>query len=80
MKHLKDHKLDNGQNKNMLTECRAAIERIDPYAEIILYGSRARGDAAPESDYDLLILTNEEVTLKKEDVFRRQLFSIKEVA
>jgi len=43
---------------------------------VILYGSRASGDAKPESDYDLLILTDGEATLKGEDSFRRQLYLI----
>jgi len=54
----------------------SAIKNIDPSTEIILYGSRARGDAEQESDYDLLILTNKEATLKREDISRRQLFPI----
>ena len=59
-----------------MTRCRIVIEGIDPSAKVILYGSRARGDAEPESDYDLLIITDGEVTLKREDIFRRQLFPI----
>lgn len=36
------------------------IHRIAPEAEIILYGSQARGDAGPDSDIDLLILVDKE--------------------
>jgi len=76
MKQLKDYKVINELEKAILMKCRSAIKSIDPFAEIILYGSRARGDAEPESDYDLLILADGEVTLEREDVFRRQLFPI----
>ncbi|MBI5374102.1 MAG: nucleotidyltransferase domain-containing protein [Candidatus Schekmanbacteria bacterium] len=60
----------------MLERCCEAIKAIDPSAEVILFGSRARGDAESESDYDLLILTDDEASLKKEDTFLEQLFPI----
>jgi len=76
MEQLKDHQFISELEKDVLERCRDAVKRIDADAEIILYGSRARGDAEPESDYDLLILTDEEATLEREDFFRRQLFAI----
>ena len=76
MKKLQEYKTGAEEEKILLTRCRTAIESIDPSAEVILYGSRARGDVEPDSDYDLLILADGEVTLKREDAFRRQLFPI----
>ena len=38
-----------------LTGMAAAIRRIIPGAEVRLFGSRARGEAGPDSDVDLLI-------------------------
>ena len=76
MKQLKDYKILNKSEREMLTKCREAIQKIDPSAEVILYGSRARGDAESESDYDLLILTDGEATLKREDILRRQIYPI----
>ena len=32
-----------------------------PEAQVILYGSRARGDAQPDSDWDVLIVTQDPV-------------------
>jgi predicted nucleotidyltransferase len=37
------------------TAVRRIVERFDP-DEVILFGSRARGDAREDSDYDLLII------------------------
>lgn len=36
-----------------------AILRIEPDAEVILFGSRARGDHRPDSDWDLLVVTDQ---------------------
>ena len=46
-------------------------------AKVILYGSRARGTALKESDWDILILLNKpSVTFKEEQKIRHQLFDI----
>jgi predicted nucleotidyltransferase len=42
----------------LLRRCKKAIRRVVPDADVILYGSRARGDADEYSDYDILVLTN----------------------
>lgn len=42
----------------LLKKCKEAIRQVVPDADVILYGSRARGDAGEYSDYDLLVLTN----------------------
>ena len=76
MKQLKELKTGTERERGLLARCRDSIRSLDPSVDIILYGSRARGDANPESDYDLLILTDGEATLKREDSFRRQLFPI----
>jgi predicted nucleotidyltransferase len=76
MKQLNELRAKTETERTLLARCRDSIRSLDPSVEVILYGSRARGDANPESDYDFLILTHGEVTLKREDNFRRQLFPI----
>jgi predicted nucleotidyltransferase len=76
MKQLNELTAETETERTLLARCRDSIRSLDPSVEIILYGSRARGDANPESDYDFLILTDGDVTLKREDNFRRQLFPI----
>jgi predicted nucleotidyltransferase len=76
MKQLREDKTWSKEEKTLLARCRLAIESVDPSAKVILYGSRARGEAEPDSDYDLLIITDGEVTLRREDVFRQKLYPI----
>jgi len=44
---------------DLLQRCKEAIRRVVPDADVILYGSRARGDATKDSDYDLLVLVDQ---------------------
>jgi uncharacterized protein len=60
----------------VLSLIKKTVTAIDPTAEIILYGSRARGDERPDSDWDILILVNTPVDLKKEQVFRHSIFDV----
>ncbi|MBW8332707.1 MAG: nucleotidyltransferase domain-containing protein [Prolixibacteraceae bacterium] len=61
----------------ILKKISKAIHSNDPHAEAILFGSRARGDNGENSDWDILILVdNESVTNEIEDKFRDELYSI----
>jgi len=54
-----------------------AIHIKDPKAVAYLFGSRARGDFRPDSDWDILILVDsKQVTNEIEDKFRDSLFDI----
>lgn len=44
-----------------LREVKRYVLEIDPQAEVWLFGSRARGDARPDSDWDFLVLTDKPV-------------------
>ncbi len=39
-----------------LQAVKRSVQEVDPQAEVWLFGSRARGDARPDSDWDFLIL------------------------
>ena len=53
-----------------------AIFSIDSKAQVILFGSRARGDAKKDSDWDILILIDSPVTTEKERAFRYKLYDL----
>lgn len=64
------------QKEIVLSMIKKQVKEIDPSADIILYGSRARGDERPDSDWDILILVNTEADIETEKVFRHKLFEV----
>ena len=69
-----------GDGLRKLSELRGPIRRavcgVEPAAEIILYGSRARGDARPDSDWDLLILVDGPVDGERKTAIRHRLYEV----
>jgi uncharacterized protein len=57
-------------------QIRDCIDVIDSKAQVIIFGSRARGDAKRESDWDILILTDYPVSTDIEKNFRNKLFDL----
>jgi predicted nucleotidyltransferase len=51
----------------LLKRCKQAIRQVVPDADVILYGSRARGDANEYSDYDILIIVDVSVDMALEE-------------
>lgn len=56
-------------DEQFLQEVKRYVHEIDPQAEVWLFGSRARGDAREDSDWDFLVLTD----LPVNGAFKRQL-------
>jgi predicted nucleotidyltransferase len=48
------------EEKKIVDRIKSTVKKNAPDAKVILYGSRARGDAHEESDWDLLVLLNKE--------------------
>jgi len=47
-------------NQELIQAVKAIVLRFDPNAQVILYGSRARGDAQLDSDWNFLVLLDRE--------------------
>lgn len=45
------------EQSEMLNRITSEIKKIEPNAEVYLYGSRARGDFRNDSDWDVLVIT-----------------------
>ena len=60
----------------LLDKVRAAIHEAEPGSQIVLFGSRARGDARPESDWDLVVIVDGSVDLAREEVLWDRLFEV----
>jgi predicted nucleotidyltransferase len=60
----------------LIEQIRQAIHEVELEAEIILYGSRSRGDAVSESDWDLLILVDGPISDERTDRIRHRLYEI----
>jgi len=61
---------------SVLSWIRALAKEIDPTSDVILYGSRARGEEHPDSDWDILILVDSVADLDYERIFRHKLYDI----
>jgi predicted nucleotidyltransferase len=72
--------VDSWQGKatdiELLRRCKEAIRQVVPDADVILYGSRARGDATEYSDYDILILINGDAELPLEQKIRSNVYPL----
>jgi predicted nucleotidyltransferase len=65
------------EQNSFLSSISKLIRRKDPNAEAFLFGSRARGDNRSDSDWDIVILIdNQNVTNEIEDNFRTDLYDL----
>lgn len=61
------------KSTELFNRLKQILHSYDTGAEIILFGSRARGDWDEESDWDFLILSDIVVTDRLKDIFRKRI-------
>jgi predicted nucleotidyltransferase len=60
----------------LLDRVKQTVHTIEPAADIILYGSRARGNAQAKSDWDFLILLDGVVDDARTNAIRHRLYDL----
>jgi len=76
MRSYQDWQKQHPQKADLLQRCAAAIREAAPDAEVILYGSVARGDDHAKSDVDLLVLVPQEVTYELKRTISDSIYEI----
>jgi len=61
---------------NIPQQVKEKVQAIDSQAEVILFGSRARGDAREDSDWDFLILLEKPVSFGEQKIIRDTIYEI----
>jgi predicted nucleotidyltransferase len=62
--------------EELLDQVKRTILKVEPDADVIVYGSRSRREAGPESDWDFLILLDGNVEQERVDSIRHRLYDI----
>lgn len=61
----------------LVTRAAEAIREVEPAAQIYLFGSRARGDYGPESDWDLLVILDGVVDTHREERLWLRIYDLR---
>jgi predicted nucleotidyltransferase len=64
------------ENTEILKEIKKTVHLHLPDAEVILFGSRAKGNIHEESDWDILILSNRPIDKNLKNRIRESIYPI----
>ncbi|NUM55272.1 MAG: nucleotidyltransferase domain-containing protein [Candidatus Hydrogenedentes bacterium] len=62
--------------EQLLQRVKDAVLAFDAHAKVVLYGSRARGNAEPDSDWDFLVLLSVPVDWRVKRELRWRLYEL----
>ena len=63
-------------NRELLAKVKDAVLEIEPGAQVVLYGSRARGEAEPDADWDILVLLDGPVDADRISRTRHRVYEV----
>jgi len=76
MRNLADDTILSGTERALLQSVKDTVRSFIPDAEVLLYGSVARGDHRPDSDFDLLVLTERKLSRIEEEKIEDAIYDI----
>lgn len=76
MKKLTDIQIDDRDRQAIEAASQMLNDRFKAVEQVILFGSKARGDDAEDSDIDLLLLTSRPIDWKEREAVIDALFDI----
>jgi uncharacterized protein len=63
-------------DKQLLLKLKHIVTRLAPDAQSVLYGSAARGTRAPDSDYDVVVVTSQRLSSDEERRLDRAVYDL----
>ena len=63
-------------DETILQEIKQAIHLLVPDAKMSLFGSRASGNSNEESDWDILVISDSKISVKKKYAIRNIFYNI----
>ncbi len=73
MRNLSRVRVVSDLEKRMLLDLKDIVTKRDPQAELVLYGSAARGQRQPDSDYDVVVITDQKLSSQEERELHRDV-------
>ncbi|HIJ66511.1 MAG TPA: nucleotidyltransferase domain-containing protein [Candidatus Hydrogenedentes bacterium] len=76
MKTLEKADSISEKEREFLRRVKKTVLGLQPTAQVLLFGSVARGDQGNDSDYDVLILTDQPLATSEEDAIEDALYDL----
>ena len=76
MKMLDEMPILSMESKDLLRRLKEIIREFVPSANVFLYGSFARGTQGPESDCDILVITDRVLSFDEQRAIRGAVFDV----